>query len=344
MAIVIFNLGGPDKPEAIQPFLFNLFNDPAILMVPNPFRWILAKIISILRAPESKKIYAKVGGKSTLLPETLSQAKAIKNNLSKYFTNFEVFIFMRYWKPSVSEVTKKIKEYNPDNIILMPLYPQFSCTTSGTSIKAFKKEAYRIGLEVPQNVLCCYPTNQEFINASVKNIKQGLNQAETYGKPRLLLSAHGLPEKTIKSGDPYQWQIEETSEAIVNTLGIPNLDHITCYQSRLGPIKWITPSTEEEIKRAGKDNVPVVIVPIAFVSEHVETLVELDIEYRELSIKAGVPFFYRAPVVGTNPIFIEGLTNLIRTSFTEKESIISENFIRKCPSHFGHCPNSYLKK
>ena len=313
-------------------------------MVPNPFRWILAKIISILRAPESKKIYAKVGGKSTLLPETLSQAKAIKNNLSKYFTNFEVFIFMRYWKPSVSEVTKKIKEYNPDNIILMPLYPQFSCTTSGTSIKAFKKEAYRIGLEVPQNVLCCYPTNQEFINASVKNIKQGLNQAETYGKPRLLLSAHGLPEKTIKSGDPYQWQIEETSEAIVNTLGIPNLDHITCYQSRLGPIKWITPSTEEEINRAGKDNVPVVIVPIAFVSEHVETLVELDIEYRELSIKAGVPFFYRAPVVGTNPIFIEGLTNLIRTSFTEKESIISENFIRKCPSHFGHCPNSYLKK
>ena len=344
MAIVIFNLGGPDKPEAIQPFLFNLFNDPAILMIPNPFRWILAKIISTLRAPKSKKIYAKVGGKSTLLPETLSQARAIKKNLSEYFNNFEIFIFMRYWKPSVSEVTKEIKEYDPDNIILMPLYPQFSCTTSGTSIKAFKREASRIGLEAPQDVLCCYPTNHKFVNASVKNIKKGLDQAQTFGKPRLLLSAHGLPEKTISSGDPYQWQVEKTSDEIITALGIKNLDHVTCYQSRLGPIKWITPSTEEEIKKAGEDNVPIVIAPIAFVSEHVETLVELDMEYRELAIKMGVPFFYRAPVVGIDPIFIEGLTNLIKSTFTGQGGIVSENTIRKCPSNFSHCPNNNFLK
>ena len=337
---MIFNLGGPDKPEAIKPFLFNLFNDPAILMIPNPFRWLLAKIISTLRAPESKKIYEKVGGKSTLLAETLAQASAIKINLSKYFNNFEVFIFMRYWKPSVSEVIEKIKLYDPEHIILMPLYPQFSCTTSGTSIKAFKQEASRIGLQVPQDVLCCYPTNQEFINASVKNIIKGLDAAQTFGKPRLLLSAHGLPEKTINSGDPYQWQVEKTSAEIISTLGIKNLDHITCYQSRLGPIKWITPSTEEEIKRAGEDNVPIVIAPIAFVSEHVETLVELDIEYRELSIEVGVPFFYRAPAVGINPIFIEGLTNLIKSSFTGQGNIISENIYRKCPSNYSHCPNN----
>ena len=340
LAVVIFNLGGPDKPEAIQPFVFNLFYDPAILMLPNPIRWILAKIISTARAPKSKEIYDQVGGKSTLLPATNAQAQALKKEIGNFATESEIFVFMRYWKPDVKHIVQKIKKYDPDNIILIPLYPQFSTTTTGTSIKAFKREADKIGLNAPQDILCCYPSHEGFLNPTVENIKKGLEQAEQYGNPRLLLSAHGLPEKTIKSGDPYQWQVEETSAAIVEALNITNLDHVTCYQSRVGPVKWITPSTEYEIVKAGKDKVPIVIAPIAFVSEHVETLVEIDKEYRDLSIKTGVPFFYRAPAVATDCRFIKGLGDLIQKSLSGNNCTVSETIVRKCPVRFTTCPNN----
>lgn len=338
LAVVIFNLGGPDSPEAIQPFLFNLFNDPAILRLPNPMRWVLAKLISWRRAPTSKEIYDQVGGKSTLLPATEEQAVALKTEIKDLADNVEVFVFMRYWHPMVAETVAKIKSYDPDRIILLPLYPQFSTTTTGTSVEAFKKEAVRQGLTAPQDSLCCYPLHHGFLDATVKNISKALDEASAHGTPRLLLSAHGLPQRTINAGDPYQWQVEQTSMAIVEALGRPGLDWVTCYQSRVGPVKWISPHTEDEVMRAGQDGAPVVIAPIAFVSEHVETLVELDIEFRDLAAKTGVPFFSRVPAVAADCTFIRGLGELVR-GVVGKEDTVSDIGSRRCPMSFGTCPN-----
>ena len=175
LAVVIFNLGGPDSPEAIQPFLFNLFNDPAILRLPNPMRWILAKLISWRRAPTSREIYDQVGGKSTLLPATEEQAKALKAEIQDMADDAEVFVFMRYWHPMVEETVSKIKQYNPDRLLMLPLYPQFSTTTTGTSVQAFQKEAARQELSVPQDTLCCYPLHHGFLDAIVANIITALD-------------------------------------------------------------------------------------------------------------------------------------------------------------------------
>lgn len=339
LAVVIFNLGGPDSPEAIQPFLFNLFNDPAILRLPNPMRWILAKLISWRRAPTSREIYEQVGGKSTLLPATEEQAKALKAEIKDMAEDVEVFVFMRYWHPMVEETVAKIKAYDPDRILMLPLYPQFSTTTTGTSLEAFQKEAERQGLTAPRDTLCCYPLHHGFLDATVDHIGKALDEASAHGTPRLLLSAHGLPERTIKAGDPYQWQVEQTSMAIVEALGRPGLDWVTCYQSRVGPVKWISPYTEDEVARAGADGVPVVIAPVAFVSEHVETLVELDIEFREMAEKSGVPFFARTPAVAADCKFIRGLGDLVRGAITA-DDVVSDIGSRRCPMKFGTCPNS----
>ena len=197
LAVVIFNLGGPDSPEAIKPFLFNLFSDPAILRVPNPLRWLIARFIAWRRAPTSKEIYDLVGGKSTLLPATLEQAKALKEEIAGTAEHVEVFVFMRYWHPMVAETVAKIKKFDPDRVLLLPLYPQFSTTTTGTSVKAFKVEAERQGLTAPQDSLCCYPLHNGFLDATVANISNALDEAAHFGTPRLLLSAHGLPQRTI---------------------------------------------------------------------------------------------------------------------------------------------------
>lgn len=343
LAVVIFNLGGPDSPEAIQPFLFNLFNDPAILRVPNPMRWLLAKLISSRRAPVSKEIYEHVGGASPLLPETLAQAEALKAELAGTASHVEVFTFMRYWHPLVKETVAKVKAFNPDRIVLLPLYPQFSTTTTGTSVKAFKEEAVRQGLTAPQDSLCCYPVHHGFLDATVANIRTALDQASQHGTPRLLLSAHGLPQRTINAGDPYQWQMEQTCGAIVEALDRPGLDWITCYQSRVGPVKWIGPHAEDEVRRAGSDGVPIVIAPIAFVSEHVETLVEIDIEFRDLAKEAGAPFFTRCPAVAADCTFIRGLGQLVRGAVGQGDTV-SDVGVRRCPSHFQACPNHNVSR
>lgn len=338
LAVVIFNLGGPDSPEAIQPFLFNLFNDPAILRLPNPLRWCLAKLISWRRAPTSKDIYKLVGGQSPLLAYTEDQAAALKAEIEGFADHVEVFIFMRYWHPMVEEAVSKIKAFNPDRIVMLPLYPQFSTTTTGTSLKVFAKEAQHQGLTAKRHTICCYPLHHGFLDATVANIKAAMDEARQHGTPRLLLSAHGLPERTVKAGDPYQWQMEQTSKAIADALDQPDLDWVTCYQSRVGPVKWIEPYTEDEVRRAGEEGVPVVIAPIAFVSEHVETLVELDIEFRELAEEAGVPHFSRVPAVAADSTFIRGLGDLVRVAL-DWDHVASDIGARRCPMAHGTCPN-----
>lgn len=346
VAVILFNLGGPDKLESVKPFLFNLFQDPAIISVPQPFRWMLAKLISSRRAPIAQEIYEHIGGKSPLLELTTEQANALEVECDG-IGEVKAFICMRYWHPMSPEAVASVKRYNPDKIILLPLYPQFSTTTTGSSINDWLKQARKVGLTAPTVEVCCYPRESGWVTAQAKLTAKTYQMATTdlkqdAKKPRVLFSAHGLPKKVIEKGDPYQWQVEQTSAAVAQELNIDNLDWVVCYQSRVGPLEWIGPSTEDEIARAGKDDTPLIVVPIAFVSEHSETLVELDIEYGELAEEAGVPAYHRVPAVGTHPDFISAIGSLVRRATqhdaSEYGTCISGEGGRLCPSSHSECP------
>jgi ferrochelatase len=305
IAIILFNLGGPDSLDAVQPFLRNLFSDPAIITLPTWLRIPLARFIASRRTPKAKKIYEQIGGGSPILGQTEAQARALEEALGREH-ECRGYVCMRYWHPLTDAVVRSVGRFTPDRIVLLPLYPQFSTTTTGSSLAAWKKAA---PFTVPTTEVESYPTEPGFIDASVELVKQGL--AEVGDTPvRVLFSAHGLPEKIVKAGDPYQRQVEETAKAIATRLG--TVDWSVCYQSRVGPLKWIGPSTEQEIRRAAADKKSIVLYPLSFVSEHSETLVELDIDYRRLAGEAGVASYIRVPTVGTHPKFIEGLARLVR--------------------------------
>jgi ferrochelatase len=334
-AVVLFNLGGPDKLEAVRPFLFNLFSDPAIIGLPQPLRWLVAKLLSGRRAPTAAEIYGKIGGGSPLLANTRAQAEALQALLG---SETRVFIAMRYWHPLAAETAAAVKVFGPDEIVLLPLYPQFSTTTTASSHKDWLRAARAAGLNAPTKTLCCYPTASGFVAAMAALIRPKLAEATKAGRPRVLFSAHGLPRKVVSTGDPYQWQVEQTAAAIAHELGMPDLDWIVCYQSRVGPLEWIGPYTDAEIDRAGGDRVPLVVVPVAFVSEHSETLVELDIEYRERAHRRGVPLYLRVPTVDAHTAFIEELAHLVGiASSLQADACRAQGGERLCPATFKRC-------
>jgi len=328
-AVVLFNLGGPDSPEAVQPFLQNLFSDPAIIAVPGPIRWLLARLISRRRAPVAQKIYAEIGGRSPLLPNTEAQSSALQEALGN---DAKIFIAMRYWHPFVEEAARRVKEWAPKRIVLLPLYPQFSTTTTQSSFDAWDRAASKIGLSVSTSRLCCYPDDKGFVAASARLLAKTLDLAG--GPTRVLFSAHGLPKRVVERGDPYPWQVERSAKEIVDAFG-RSIDWVVCYQSRVGPLEWIGPSTEHEIRRAAADKVMPVIVPLSFVSEHSETLVELDREYRDLAEEAGAPGFLRVPTVSTDALFIDGLARLVRAAPAGLSSGCGN---RICPAEHRRCP------
>jgi ferrochelatase len=220
---------------------------------------------------------------------------------------------MRYWHPMTAATVAEVKEWRPDEIVCLPLYPQYSTTTTGSSLMVWRKEAVRQGLTAPIRAVESYPAASGFIAAvtgAVADILVALGDTQF----RLLLSAHGLPLKIVRAGDPYQQQIEETAAAVIAALARPGLDWRVCYQSRVGPLAWLGPSIDDEIRRAGADKMPVVIAPISFVSEHSETLVELDRDYRRLAESCGVPGYRRVKTVGTDPRFIAALAELVTTA------------------------------
>tara|TARA_B100000767_G_scaffold174837_1_gene163468 strand:- start:12 stop:1046 length:1035 start_codon:yes stop_codon:yes gene_type:complete len=336
-AVILFNLGGPDKIENVEPFLFNLFNDPAILNLPTFLRYPLAKLISNRRAPTAKKIYAELGGSSPILKLTKEQSNAleIKLNETQIEDEYKCFIIMRCWNPRAKDVIKNVQLYNPDEIILMPLYPQYSAATSGSSIKEWKDVCKKNNYSIETSTICCYPTDQNFINAHTKEIIKSTKGLKNF---KLIFSAHGLPEKNIKKGDPYQWQVEQSVSKIVESLNDENLDWILSYQSRVGPLKWIGPSTEDIIIENSKIGKHIVLVPIAFVSEHSETLVELDIEYKEIADANGCKNYTRVPALGINKDFIKAMSDLI---IKKNEYKINDNLYppkKQCPSNFKKCP------
>ena len=335
VAIILFNLGGPDSPEAVQPFLKNLFSDPAIISLPSFLRLPLASFISSRRAPKAKKIYDQIGGSSPILGQTEAQARALEEALGAGH-EWRGYVCMRYWHPMTEAVVRSVKKVGPDRIVLLPLYPQFSTTTTGSSIKAWKAAVAAAKLAVPTQAVCCYPDEPGFVAASVDLLKQGL--AEAGNRPvRVLFSAHGLPEKIIQRGDPYQVQVERTAKAIADRIG--GLDWSVCYQSRVGPLKWIGPSTDTEVKRAGQDGKAIVLYPLAFVSEHSETLVELDIDYRRVAGECGVPAYIRVPTVGTHPLFIAGLADRVRAVLAEpKVAVCHGATAMPCGQQHRGCP------
>ena len=311
-AVVMFNLGGPDSLDAVKPFLFNLFYDPAIITVSNPFRWIIAKIISSKRAPIAKDIYREIGNKSPILEETIKQQEKLEARLNEIGDDeFKCFTFMRYWHPFAEEVIKEVKSYSPDEIVLLPLYPQYSITTTGSGLIEWNKQAQSHGLDIPFRVIKEYPDHDFFVGTMAEMIREKLPPMEIRADYRLLLSAHGLPKKTIEAGDPYQAQVEQTCAALMEVLKDEKLDHVVCYQSRVGPLEWIGPSTEDEIERAGEEGKNIIMVPVAFVSEHSETLVELDIEYKEIADESNVEKYIRIDTVQDRDMFINGLADLV---------------------------------
>ncbi len=326
LAVVLLNLGGPTEPSALQPFLFSLFRDKNVICLPNPFRILLAGWLAVTRSRGSgKKAYAPLGGRSPLLENTQAQAQALEKELQKNNPGARVFVAMRHWHPKADAVVKEVASFQPDKIVLLPLYPQYSTTSTYSAIQDWRRAASKAGLQIPQEAVCCYPVNPGFIAASAALIQEKLKWAPT--RVRVLFSAHSMPEKIIRDGDPYQQQIEQTAAAIVKQLNIPLLDWQICYQSRIGRQKWIDPSIEQALQKAADDKVSVVVYPIAFVSEHVETLVELDIKYRQRALAMGIKEFLRVPTVSLHPKFIEGLRGLVT----------GEGRDRSCPQNFTKC-------
>lgn len=312
VAVVLFNLGGPDDQAAVKPFLFNLFNDPAIIGLPGLLRTPLARLISSRREATAQANYRLMGGGSPLLPETRAQAEALQAVLSDRLAGDQarVFIAMRYWNPMTAETAAQVAAFAPDEIVLLPLYPQYSTTTTQSSLKLWNETYAGPGVS---RAVCCYPQADGWIAAQARGVAEALDQAGD--RPvRVLFSAHGIPETLVSGkGDPYQEQVETTVAAVVAAVEAERgpIDHAVCYQSRVGPMKWLGPSTPQAISQAGRDGRGVVVVPIAFVSEHVETLVELDIEYAELAHAEGVSPYLRAPAVGARPAFIQALAQAV---------------------------------
>jgi protoporphyrin/coproporphyrin ferrochelatase len=341
LAIVLFNLGGPDGPKAVRPFLFNLFKDPAIIGAPAFVRYPLAALISTTREKSAQANYDRMGGGSPILPETTRQAQALQASLSALRPQDEVkvFIAMRYWKPFTQETAAEVAAFGPDEIVLLPLYPQFSTTTSGSSLKAWNKTYKGSGRT---RTICCYPVTEGVITAHVNQIRATWEAAGRPTNIRLLFSAHGLPEKIIEAGDPYQVQVEASAAAIAAQL--PEFtDWRISYQSRVGPLKWIGPSTDAEIRKAGEEGIGVLIDPIAFVSEHIETLVELDHEYGELAHEVGCAPYLRAPALGTTPAFIDALAGAADRCLGQDQKVSADGSWT-CPAGKSQCAVACAKR
>jgi len=335
LAVVLFNLGGPDSLKAVKPFLFNLFRDPAIITLPALARYPLAALISTTREKPAQANYAIMGGASPLLPETRAQAEALEAELAVRAPDVEArcFIAMRYWKPFSRETAKAVAAFAPDEIVLLPLYPQYSTTTSASSLADWAK-VYR-GPGVSRTV-CCYPTALGLVESHAQAIRLAWEKGGKPSNVRLLFSAHGLPQKIVDDGDPYRAQIEATAAAIVQHL--PELpDWRVCFQSRVGRLKWLEPSTDDEIRQAGKEGKGVLVAPIAFVSEHVETLVELDHEYAELAVEAGSSPYLRARTPGVSSPFIETLARAALEAAGRVETCAPHGPWR-CPAGHAKCP------
>ena len=312
-AVVLFNLGGPDSLDAVEPFLFNLFSDPDIFKLPLGFitqRW-FARAISRRRAPQASIGYRAIGGKSPQLEITHAQARALSQALADK-GEYEVFVCMRYWHPMADAVVTALIEKEIDNVILLPLYPQYSLTTTGSSYNDFQRACRGNNYQPKISLIRQWYDQPHYQQAIADAITAEAVKLPTPNPENieLLFSAHGLPQKTIARGDPYEKHIRATVEAVSKILGWP---HTTlCYQSRVGPLKWLQPYTRNTIiEKAKLGSKQILIYPIAFVSDHIETLHELGMEYAEVAQRYGVETYRVVPALNTSAGLINTLKELV---------------------------------
>ncbi len=316
--VVLLQLGGPDSLDAVQPFLYNLFCDPDIIDLPFAFlfRKRLAKYVSAKRAPKVQELYKGIGGKSPILAQTNDQAAALETELRKSI-NANVYVAMRYWHPMTNEVVEQMHKDNVEKVVLLPLYPQFSKTTTGSSVNEWNRiVAARNHSSIPTSLVREYFDHPLYIKAIVQNINTTIEKVSPpdRSKIHLVFSAHGTPVKLVRDGDPYSHQIKKTYEAVIAE-GMFGLAHHLCFQSKVGPQKWLEPSLDRTIgKLAGEKVSHVIVVPIAFVSDHIETLSEINIETREEARELGIRYFDMMPALHTNPLFIQALADVVLSS------------------------------
>lgn len=316
VAVVLFNLGGPCSLRTVKPFLFNLFKDKAIIRLPAFLRYPIAFLISTLRAKKAKKIYQRIGGKSPLLQYTFCQKNALQEELLKDKTlpiYFSTHVCMRYWHPMAAQVINDLIIEKPDHIVFLPLYPQFSTTTTASSFKDFEDHLKQCGTlkNIPIHKVESYETDPLFIKAHVVLIQKSLEKLsdDEIKNAIILFSAHGIPLDCIQNGDPYQSHIERSVNDIMMSFNTINYE--ICYQSKVGPKKWLEPCTEKTIIKHSQSKKHIIVVPIAFVSDHSETLVELDMDYAEVAKKEGALSYQRVASLNTDKNFMSCLKNLV---------------------------------
>jgi len=314
IGVVLLNLGGPDSLDAVEPFLFNLFSDPDIIDFPGSFlfRKRLAKLISTRRSPGVIKQYKEIGGKSPLKDYTLRQAALLEKKLNERLLA-KVYVAMRYWRPFTDEALDAIERDGIKKIILLPLYPQFSMATTTSSLKEWQKQLKERGTKLDYSLIESYFDHPTYIDAFVERVVQGLERFPEELRPgvNILFSAHGTPMKLVRQGDPYSHQISKTVEAIMER-GEFKQPHSLCYQSKVGPLKWLTPSTPDTIADlASKGIRHMLLVPVAFASDHLETLFELGIEYRRQAKERGVIQYEVTEGLNDSSKFIEALSELV---------------------------------
>ncbi|MFN3360316.1 MAG: ferrochelatase [Pseudanabaenaceae cyanobacterium] len=319
LGVLLLNLGGPERLEDVYRFLFNLFSDPDLIRLPFP--WLqkpIAALIAASRTPFSQENYRAIGGGSPLRQITEQQAQALQAILQEKGIEAKTYIAMRYWHPFAKDTLTEIKQDGISKLVVLPLYPQFSISTTGSSLKEIDQMwAQDPELQKIERItIKSWYDRPGYIRAMAELIDRELAKAPDPDSAYIFFSAHGVPVKYVeKFGDPYQTEMENCVDLIMQCLSREFKSyncHILAYQSRVGPVEWLQPYTEEAIKRLARRGVQrLVVVPISFVSEHIETLEEIDIEYREVAEAAGIHHFQRVPALNIHPTFIQDLACLV---------------------------------
>ena len=328
LGILLLNLGGPDKLEDVRPFLYNLFSDPELIRLPSPLLQApLAWLISTLRFKKSQRNYKKIGGYSPLRQITEAQAEALRSQLQLNGHAVNVYIGMRYWHPFTEEAIAQIKKDKIEELVILPLYPQFSISTTGSSFSLIER-IWQIDPELQKIKYTVVPSwydNSGYLQSMANLIAAKLDRVNNPSEAYIFFSAHGVPVSYIEeAGDPYQKEIETCAALIMQKLNRPN-PYKLAYQSRVGPVEWLQPYTEAAIAELAEQGVKeLVVVPISFVSEHIETLEEIDMEYREIAEQAGIETFARVPAPDTDPAFIQALADIVLKALSDKPILFAE--------------------
>ena len=328
VGIVLLNLGGPERIQDVGPFLYNLFADPEIIRLPIPaLQKPLAWLISTLRSNKSQEAYRSIGGGSPLRRITDQQARELQSLLRQREVDATTYVAMRYWHPFTESAVADMKADGIEQVVVLPLYPHFSISTSGSSFRELQRlrQGDERFAQLPLRAIRSWHDHPGYLKAMAQLIEREIDACVDPSTAHVFFSAHGVPKSYVEeAGDPYQKEIESCAELIMKTLGRDN-PWTLAYQSRVGPVEWLQPYTEEALEELGEKGIKeLVVVPISFVSEHIETLEEIDIEYREIATEAGVSNFRRVPALDIDPTFIASLADLVETSLAGPEVDLDE--------------------